>query len=74
MSNASDSSVKYEPSLVTALFLRVLEQKYAKQLMDRINKIMSAEIEHQNKMGAAGKKGPRVNQVGTASAPSDLTQ
>jgi len=52
----------------------VLEQKYAKQLMDRINKIMSAEIEHQNKMGAAGKKGPRVNQVGTASAPSDLTQ
>ena len=35
---------------------------------------MSAETEHQNKMGAAGRKGARVNQVETASPPSNQTQ
>ena len=39
------------------------------QLMERVNRIMSAEKEHQNKMGVAGRKGARVNQVETASPP-----
>ena len=75
VSNASDSPIKYEPSLVQALFLHVLEtglqdeavraklrpllEKAAvtdEQLMEKINQIMSAEMERQNKMGVAGKK------------------
>ena len=75
MSNASDSPIKYEPSLVRALFPHVLEtglqdeavraklrpllEKAAvtdEQLMEKINQIMSAEMERHNKMGVAGKK------------------
>ena len=41
------------------------------QLMEKINRIMSAEVEHQSKMGVAGRKGVRVNQVETASPPSN---
>lgn len=93
MSNASDSPIKYEPSLVQALFLHVLEtglQDEAvraklrpllekatvtdEQLMEKINQIMSAEMERQNKMGVAGKKGLRVNHVETSPTPSDPTQ
>lgn len=93
MSNASDSSIKYEPFLVQALLLHVLETRLQdeavraklrpllevasvtdEQLMDRINTIISVEIKDENKMGAAGKKGPRVRQVGTASADSNPTQ
>ena len=33
--------------------------------------MMSADVEHQNKMGVAGRKGVRVNQVETASPPSN---
>ncbi|KAL9967536.1 hypothetical protein ACROYT_G025783 [Oculina patagonica] len=33
---------------------------------------MSAETEHQNKMGVAGRKGARVSQIETPSAPSDV--
>ena len=44
------------------------------QLMERVNRIMSAEAEHQNKMGVADRKGARVNQVGTASSLSNQTQ
>ena len=32
---------------------------------------MAAEVEHQNKMGMAGRKGVRVNQVETASPQSN---
>ena len=90
VSNATDSSIKYEPSLVQALFLHVLEtglQNEAvraklrpllevasvtdEQLMEKVNRIMAAELEHQNKMGVAGRKGVRVNQVETASPPSN---
>ena len=35
---------------------------------------MSAGTEHQNKMGLAGRKGVRINQVETASPPSNQTQ
>lgn len=88
--NATDGSIKYEPSLVQALFLHVLEtglQNEAvraklrpllevasvtdEQLMEKVNRIMAAELEHQNKMGVAGRKGVRVNQVETASPPSN---
>ena len=88
VSNATDGSIKYEPSLVQALFLHVLEtglQNEAvraklrpllevasvtdEQLMEKVNRIMAAELEHQNKMGVAGRKGVRVNQVETASPP-----
>ena len=44
------------------------------QLMEKVNRIISAEVEHQNKMGVAGRKGGRVNQVQTASPPSNQTQ
>ncbi|CAH3156181.1 unnamed protein product [Pocillopora meandrina] len=44
------------------------------QLMERVHRIMSAEAEHQNKTGVAGRKGARVNQVETASSPSNQTQ
>ena len=44
------------------------------QLMERVNRIMSAEAEHQNKMGLADRKGTRVNQVDTASSLSSQTQ
>ena len=90
VSNATDGSIKYEPSLVQALFLHVLEtglQNEAvraksrpllevasvtdEQLMEKVNRIMAAEVEHQHKMGVAGRKGVRVNQVETASPPSD---
>lgn len=90
VSNATDGSIKYEPSLVQALFLHVLEtglQNEAvraklrplpevasvtdEQLMEKVNRIMAAELEHQNKMGVAGRKGVRVNQVETASPPSN---
>ena len=42
--------------------------------MERVNRIMSAEAEHQNKMGVADRKGARVNQDETASSLSNLTQ
>ena len=93
VSNATDGSIKYEPSLVQALFLHVIEtglQDEAvsaklrpllevasvtdEQLMEKVNRIMSAEAEHQNKMGVAGRKGVRVNQVETASPPGNQTQ
>ena len=93
VSNATDGSIKYEPSLVQALFLHVVETGLQdesvraklrpllevasvtdEQLMERVNRIMSAEAEHQNKMGVAGRKGARVNQVETASPPSNQTQ
>ena len=91
VSNATDGSIKYEPSLVQALFVHVLEtglQDEAvraklrpllevaavtdEQLMEKINQITSAETEHQNKMGVAGRKGARVSQIETPSAPSDV--
>ena len=90
VSNATDGSIKYEPSLVQALFLHVLEpglQNEAvraklrpllevasvtdEQPMEKVNRITVAEVEHQNKMGVAGRKGVRVNQVETASPPSN---
>ena len=93
MSNTTDGSIKYEPSLVQALFLHVVETGLQdesvraklrpllevasvtdEQLMERVNWIMSAEAEHQNKMGVAGRKGAKVNQVETASPPSNQTQ
>ena len=94
VSNATDGSIKYEPSLVQALFVHVLEtglQDEAvraklrpllevasvtdEQLMEKVNRIMSAEVEHQNKMGVAGRKGVKVNQVETASPlSSQLSQ
>ena len=40
--------------------------------MEKINRITSAETEHQNKMGVAGRKGARVSQIETPSAPSDV--
>ena len=43
------------------------------QLMERVNRIMSAEKEHQNKMGVACRKGARGNQVETASPLSSQT-
>ena len=86
VSNSTDGSIKYELSLVQALFVHVLEtglQDEAvraklhpllevalvtdEQLMEKVNQIMSAEVEHQNKMGVAGRKGVRVNQVETSS-------
>ena len=92
--NVTDGSIKYEPSLVQALFVHVLEtglQDEAvraklrpllevasvtnEQLMEKVNRIMSAEVEHQNKMGVAGRKGVKVNQVETASSlSSQLSQ
>ena len=76
VSNATDGSIKYEPSLVQALFLHVLgtglqdEAVRVKlrpllevvsvtdeQLMAKVNRIMSARVEHQNKVGVAGRKG-----------------
>lgn len=42
--------------------------------MKKINQIMSAEMERQNKMGVAGKKGLRVNHFETSPTPSDPTQ
>jgi len=82
LSNATDGSIKYEPSLVQALFLHVVETGLQdepvraklrpllevasvtdEQLMERANRIMSAdwapaaEKEHQNKMGVAGRRG-----------------
>ena len=91
VSRASDSAIKYEPPLVQALFLHVVEtglqeesvrtklrpllEKPAvtdEELMEKINQIMSVEMERQNKMGAAGKKGPRVSQVRTTPSTDDL--
>ena len=93
VSNATDGSIKYEPSLVQALFLHVVETGLQdesvraklrpllevasvtdEQLMERGNRIMSAEAEHQNKMGVADRKVARVNQVETASSLSNQTQ
>ena len=90
VSSASDSPIKYEPSLVQSLFLHVLEtglQDEAvraklrpflekttvsdEQLLEKINQIMSAEMERYNKMSSGGKKGLRVNQVGTSSVSSN---
>ena len=90
VSSASDSPIKYEPSLVQSLFLHVLEtglQDEAvraklrpflekttvsdEQLLEKINQIMSAETERYNKMSSGGKKGLRVNQVGTSSVSSN---
>ena len=90
VSNTTDGSIKYEPSIVKALFLHVLETRLKdeavrdklrpllevayvtdEQLMEKVNRIMSAEVEHQNRMGVAGRKGVRVNQVETASPPSN---
>lgn len=90
VSNATDGSIKYDPSLVQALFLHVLDTglqnepftaKFSpllevasvtdEQLMEKVNRIMSAEVEHQNEMGVAGRKGVRGNQVETASSPSN---
>ena len=43
--------------------------------MEKANRIMSTEVEHQIKMGVAGRKWARVDQVETASPPSkQLTQ
>ena len=39
--------------------------------MEKVNRIMSAEVEHQNKIGVAGRKAARFNQVETASPPSN---
>ena len=44
------------------------------QLLEKINQIISAETERHNKMSPGGKKGLRVNQVGTFSAPSNSAQ
>ena len=44
------------------------------QLLEKINQIMSAEMERYNKMSSGGKKGLRVNQVGTSSVSSDPAQ
>ena len=41
------------------------------QLLETINQIMSAEMERYNKMSSGGKKGLRVNQVGTSSVSSN---
>ena len=41
------------------------------QLLEKINQIMSAEMERYSKMGSGGKKGLRVNQVGTSSVSSN---
>ena len=41
------------------------------QLLEKINQIMSAETERYNKMSSGGKKGLRVNQVGTSSVSSN---
>ena len=41
------------------------------QLLETINQIMSAEMERYNKMSSGGKKGLRVNQVGTSSLSSN---
>ena len=90
VSNTTDGFIKYEPSIVQALFLHVLETRLKdeavrsrlrpllevasvtdEQLMEKVNRIMSAEVEHQNRMGVAGRKGVRVNQVETASPPSN---
>ena len=90
VSSASDSPIKYEPSLVQSLFLHLLEtglQDEAvraklrpflekttvsdEQLLEKINQIMSAEMERYNKMSSGGKKGLRVNQVGTSSVSSN---
>ena len=75
VSNATDGSIKYEPSLVQSLFLHVLETGLQNEavraklrpllevasvtdehLMEKVNQIMAAEVEHQNKMGVAGWK------------------
>ena len=90
VSSASDSPIKYEPSLVQSLFLHMLEtglQDEAvraklrpflekttvsdEQLLEKINQVMSAEMERCNKMSSGGKKGWRVNQVGTSSVSSN---
>ena len=90
VSSASDSPIKYEPSLVQSLFLHVLETGLQgeamraklrpflekttvsdEQLLEKINQIMSAEMERCNKMSSGGKKGWRVNQVGTSSVSSN---
>ena len=44
------------------------------QLLEKINQITSAETGRHNKMSPGGKKGLRVNQVGTSSAPSNSAQ
>ena len=41
------------------------------QLLEKINQIMSAEMERCNKMSSGGKKGLRVNQAGTSSVSSN---
>ena len=93
VSNATGGSVKYEPSVVQALFLHVIETELQdeavraklrpllevasvtdEQLMKKVNRIMLAEAEHQNKIGVTGRKGVRVNQVETASPPGNRTQ
>ena len=89
VSRASDSPIKYEPSLVQSLFLYVLETGLQNEavraklrpllekttvsdqnLQEKINQIISAETERHNKMSPGAKKGLRVNQVETSSAPS----
>ena len=44
------------------------------QLLEKINQIMSAETERYNKISSGSKKGLRVNQVGTSSAPSNSSK
>ena len=87
MSNATDGSIKYEPSLVQALFLHVLETGLQDEALrarlrpllevasvtdeQLMEKVTSVEVEHQNKMDVAGRKEARVNRVETASPPSN---
>ena len=83
VSSVSDSPIKYEPSLVQSLFLHVLETGLRgeavraklrvsdEQLLEKINQIMSVEMKRCNKMSSGGKKGWRVNQVGTSSVSSN---
>ena len=41
------------------------------QLLEKVNHIMSAEMERCNKMSSSGKKGLRVNQVRNSSVSSN---
>ena len=44
------------------------------QLLEKINQIMSAEMERYSKMSSGGKKGLRVNQVGLPLYPATLSR
>ena len=44
------------------------------QLLEKINQIMSVETERYDKMSSGSKKGLRVNQVETSSAPSNSSK